>query len=364
MRRPPKRGKRSRPPRKVRNVFSGVPSQKSGKKADKHKPLRSRPARRRNTETGLEGLWGFFLPGREIAIEGIYPCGRPRSTPEYEKMKVREIALRIICDVGELRARVDPTGYKDWSGVHDRRSEQRGPDVMPDFVGHTHSSDETIGQDAADQPLVESQKLLSEERESAAEALAFIGKLTASHLESLYWNEKQRPLLQAVAARCSLWPVNLGVRFRAEKQQASVTRKAFADSYIKELNLNRQSTMPNDHMGGRDEVSPFTIAAKTLYQGLQFLRAGCFGTLGNSWEGRVLALPLPMTLSSASQWWAVAKELLDDCWKNAPHRFEPYTKHLNISELSAKTPSESVKKSRVIDNAMKEAFKALARPDM
>jgi hypothetical protein len=70
-----------------------------------------------------------------------------------------------------------------------------------------------------------------------------------------------------------------------------------------------------------------------------------------------------MTKSNAAIWWKVAKVYLYERWDKAQEEFEPLIKHLRL-KLSTKTPWKSRIKTRVIDNDLKDAFLALAQPDL
>jgi hypothetical protein len=71
-----------------------------------------------------------------------------------------------------------------------------------------------------------------------------------------------------------------------------------------------------------------------------------------------------MTKGNVAAWWGVAKLYLDETWENEKSEFDPLIVHLKVQQVSAKYPHKSQIKSRVIDNALKEAFEALARPDL
>jgi hypothetical protein len=118
-------------------------------------------------------------------------------------------------------------------------------------------------------------------------------------------------------------------------------------------------------------VSPFKLAAEELYTKLLMLRDDpkrhVWFPKVTRWAKRSFALRVPMTKSSASDWWKVAKVYLYERWDKAQEEFKPLIEHLGIKypiELSSKMPYESNIKSRVIDNSLKDAFIALARPDL
>ena len=74
-----------------------------------------------------------------------------------------------------------------------------------------------------------------------------------------------------------------------------------------------------------------------------------------------------MTKRNSQDWWEVAKIYLYERWDKAQEEFKPLIRHLGFKypiQLSNKTPYESNIKSRVIDNSLKDAFIALALPDL
>ena len=74
-----------------------------------------------------------------------------------------------------------------------------------------------------------------------------------------------------------------------------------------------------------------------------------------------------MTKRNSQDWWEVAKIYLYERWDKAQEEFEPLIKHVGFEYpilLSGSWPYESMIKSRVIDNGLKEAFMALARHDL
>lgn len=84
------------------------------------------------------------------------------------------------------------------------------------------------------------------------------------------------------------------------------------------------------------------------------------------WAKR-FAVAVPMTKRNSQDWWEVAKIYLYERWDKAQEEFKPLIRHLGFKypiQLSSKTPYESNIKSRVIDNSLKDAFIALARPDL
>ena len=143
-----------------------------------------------------------------------------------------------------------------------------------------------------------------------------------------------------------------------------ITRLAFARNYLIELELNSHCDFPSAQ--GSGSHSPFRLAAEELYTTMLMLKHYCFPEL-TPWVKRLFALTVPMTNRNSQYWWEVARIFLYERWDKAQEEFKPLIKHLGLKypiQLSSKTPYESNIKSRVIDNGLKGAFMALARPDL
>ena len=216
--------------------------------------------------------------------------------------------------------------------------------------------------------LEEYQRLLPQflEREPrhAAIEFALIAKQAASYLE--YLSDKRGALMKEIAAKSDLWPVNLGLRVKVVKGEPvrEITRLAFARNYLIELDLNSQCDFPSAQ--GSGSHSPFRLAAEELYTKMLMLKHYCFPEV-TPWVKRLFALTVPMTKRNSQDWWKVAKIYLYERWDKAQEEFKPLIKHLGFKypiQLSSKMPYESNIKSRVIDNNLKDAFIALARPDL
>ena len=123
--------------------------------------------------------------------------------------------------------------------------------------------------------------------------------------------------------------------------------------------------MPTGRRGGAEQTSPITLAAESLYTQLLLLKGANPGAFveNTQWARRLRALPVPMTRTTAARWWNAAKVLLYERWEGARAEFAPLEKHLGL-QLSSKFPYDSSIKTRVIDNALKEAFCSLARLDL
>ncbi len=347
------------------------------KKPSKQKP--SQPKRGRNTrraQTGVHEDFKFFLGG-EAAVAGVMHYKPPRRAREYQGMEVHEIVRRIMNDIGELRARAYPSASDEWAqsgSTLERRlpitykdrlrtvlKETVAESLCPGLMARVCSPDQVIREAALKEYNERLGKLVSDEPKAAASGLAFIGKEAALYLENL--SAKRSALMRKVAADLDLWPVNLGLKTRASKtgeHRQTVTRKKFADGYIKGLGLNFTCKWPTGHAGGAAEVSPFKLAVESLYRLLLLLKHS--GSLAferpTPWATTLFDLPPAMTKSNASRWWGVAKVYLDEQWEKHRPKFEPLIKHRGLSS-SKKTPSEI--KSMVIDDSLKKAFLGLSR---
>ena len=210
------------------------------------------------------------------------------------------------------------------------------------------------------------QQFLEHEPRHAANAFAFITQQAASYLENLF--VKRSTLMKETAAKYDLWPVNLRLRAKRVKGKLAyeVTRQAFARDYLTQLELNSQCDFPSSDRGA-ESMSPFKLAANKLYIKMLLLKDDPHGRVYFSkitpWAKRLFALTVPMTKSNSQDWWEVAKVYLYERWEKAQKEFTPLIKHLRL-ELSSKVPYESVIRSRVIDNSLRDAFIALARPDL
>lgn len=341
---------------------------------------------RQKSETGIdEGMDRFFLGG-EWKIAGFMHIKPPRWTREYEKMRVRDLVRRIQDDLEELLARAYPTYTEEWqqrfapnywrkfSVSYESRlrcviSQSIAEELRPGLWERITSQNETVSRKARDEYQQFLQQFLEREPRRAANAFAFITKQTATYLENLF--VKRDALMKDIAARYDLWPVNLGLRIKKVKGKPAyeVTRQAFARDYLTQLGLNSQGDFPSARGGG--SYSPFGLAAGELYTKMLILKDDpqrhVWFPKVTPWAKRLFALTVPMTEHDSLDWWNVAKVYLYERWDKAQKEFKPLIKHLGFKypiELSKKTPYESNIKSRVIDNGLKDAFMALARPDL
>jgi hypothetical protein len=362
--------------------------------AQKHMKKRiSRRKRRRNEkdrETGIsEGMARFFVGG-ECKIAGFMHVKPPRWTKEYREMEVTDLVQRIQDDIEELLARAYPTYNKEWAQRFDPNYLRRLPHAY-DYEDYLRcglnksvaeelrrglweriiSQDTATSRQARDEYEQLLQQFFESEPRHAASALVFIGKEVATYLEYLFI--KRNALIRDVAAKYDLWPVNLGIQ---EKEVKGVTRSElqrvqFARDYFVELGLNSQCNFPSGHRSGAEHrISPFRLAAEELYRKMLLLKDDSFRHWSKKvapWAKQLFALTVPMTKRNWPAWWKVAKVYLYERWDQAKEEFKPLIEHLDFKypiEPSSKTPYESNIKSRVIDNSLKDAFIALARPDL
>jgi hypothetical protein len=349
------------------------------KKRPLHRQLRKKM---KKSLTGIEdGMDRFFVGGERKIAGFMHVSFGPRLTEKYEKIRATDLVRRIKDDLQELFARAYPTAmeeshqriapnYRRESGItYESRllystNQSVAEELCRGLWERITSPDKTVSCKA----LEEYQRLLPQflEREPryAAVWFAYIAKQAASYLE--YLSDKRGALMKEIAAKSDLWPVNLGLKVRVVKGQPirEITRLGFARNYLIELELNSQCDFPSAQ--GRRSHSPFRLAAEELYTTMLMLKNVDFPKL-TPWAKRLFALAVPMTKRNSQDWWKVAKIYLYERWDKAQEEFKPLIRHLGFKypiQLSSKTPYESNIKSRVIDNSLKEAFIALARPDL
>jgi len=342
----------------------------------------------KDTETGIDrGMDRYFLGG-EWKILGFVHIKPPRWTREYEEMRVRDLVRRIQDDLEELLARAYPTYHEEWAQRFAPNYWRKFPITYEGYLRcvvnksvaeelqhglweRIISPDETTSRKAAREYHRLLQQFLREEPKRAANALAFLTTTATAFLENLF--VKRTALMKEIARTCDLWPVNLGLQRKRVKRKLTyqLARLACARHYLIQLGLNSKCDFPSSPRGGAKSVSPFRLAATELYTKLLMLKQDpkrhVWFPKVTRWAKRLFALPVPMTKSSGSDWWKVAKVYLYERWDKAQEEFKPLIEHLGIKypiELSSKMPYESNIKSRVIDNSLKDAFIALARPDL
>ena len=266
-------------------------------------------------QTGLLDDWKFFSGGSALISGDMHWW--PAYENDYERVAVHQIFWRIKNDVEELfnRARI---------------------------------------QEAVD-------------ADEAVAALASAGTTTAQYLENLFVKRRER--ITKVAARSAVWPVNLSLRKRwvETKTEVSLDRKTFALEYLTGIRLGESCKYPTRHDSGAERISPLRLAAEDLYRQMMIIKelgTPAFEEL-TPWYKAIMELPIPMATSNAHNWWKVAKVFLDERWRKAPHEFDVIVDYLRL-RLSSKCRYKSASriKSRVIDNDLKKAFRALARPEL
>jgi hypothetical protein len=344
--------------------------------------------KRKKSATGIdEGMDRFFVGG-EWQIAGFMHIKPPRWTREYEKLRVRDLVRRIQDDIEELLARAYSTYTEEWQQKFAPNYWRQFPIT---YEGHLRCVinqsiaeelcrglwERIISQDkkVSCKACEEYQRLLGQFLESepryAANALAFLAQKATAYLAHLF--VKRPALTKEIAKTLNLWPVNLGLRVKVVKGKPvrEITRLAFARNYLTELELNSQCDFPSAQGSGTGADSPFRLAAEELYTKMLMLkddpqRHVWFPKL-TPWAKRLFALTVPMTKRNSAEWWNVAKIYLYERWDKAQKEFKPLIKHLGFKypiQLSSKVPYESMVKSRVIDNDLKDAFLGLARPDL
>jgi hypothetical protein len=340
---------------------------------------------RKKSETGIdEGMDQFFVGG-EWQIAGLMHIKPPRWTGEYERMAIKNLVRRIQNDVEELLARACPNHYAEWaqkfapaywrkfSMTYEPRlasvvDESIAESLSPGLMQRIRSPSASERQRAVAEYKRLAAQLIRQEPKLAANALAFVARTATQHLEHLF---SRRPaLIKEIARKRALWPVNLGVRVKVVKGKPvrEVTGLSLARNYVLELELNSPGDFPSTHSRA---ASPFRLAAEGLYWKMLMLkdhpREHVWFSRVTPWAKQLFALTVPMTNGNSLQWWKVAKVYLYERWDKAQEEFKPLIKRLGFKypiQLSSKIPFESVIKSRVIDNDLKDAFLSLARRDL
>jgi len=333
-------------------------------------------------ETGIDNGMAHFFLGGENKIAGFMHYKPPRWAEEYQKMRVSDLLRRIQDDLDELLARAYPNYFYEWQQkfapnyfpmTYERRlrtviHESIAESLCPGLMQRIRSKDNHVRKPALMEYARLVDRLLTDEPKHAANALAFITKSMATYLENLF--VKRNALMREVAGKYDLWPVNLGLKDRIVKgeMRREVQRREFARDYLIELGLNSEPRFPSGHASGaQPKTSPFKLAAEELYTKMLMLKDDPKRHVEfpkvTPWAKRLFALTVPMTKSNAADWWQAAKIYLYERWDKAQEEFEPLIKRLSLT-LSSKTPYPSTIKTRVVDNALKEAFEALAQSDL
>ncbi len=310
MKKPARKGKRA-----AKCSTSSAASEREAQRISNHDAIPQSPVKRdKRIHTGLVDDWKFFLGGSS-KIAGTMRCRQPYIN-EYEQIESHQLSMRIIKDADEL-----------FSRAHGAKGD---------------------------------------EGRVAAAQLAHTGVTIASYLEHLCFKRSQR--MAEVAVHSNLWPVNVGLKRRRMKGQIKVSPTRTLRvvlTRLTELGLGELCEYPCKHETGAESISPVTLAAEdVLTQIIVIKKCGriAFKQV-TPWYDALMKLPLPMTISSFENWWKVTKMFLYERWEKAEHEFEPLKTHLGL-ELSNEYPYNSSIKSRIIDNALKEAMRGLAKRDL
>ena len=200
------------------------------------------------------------------------------------------------------------------------------------------------------------------EFENAAQDLAAVATAGASFLEDLARTDAKPDIILA-AARKTTWPVNLRLGVKRKKGELCPTFES-ADKvkdYLISIRLGESPERILKHVQD-PEANPFKRAAEMLVQALlDWREKGMFraGQWDNPWARELVSLDYPMTAANVGRWWAVAKLWMDEQWESNRDLFRPLIKHLKLDNPQY---TESMVKSRVIDDSLKKAFKALVAP--
>ena len=301
------------------------------------------------------------LGNREV--EHIHaPHGRA-----YESITTEAIFERIESDIMELVARVFHLSIDRWvaeppmMAEFEVRMEQAKRDQETRaLIAKGLSSGKKREREKADKLRRELNARDAEEARRAAVFLAEIGRTTASRLESL--SNERFELVRSIAGRFANWPVNLGLEKPTKRSKRSLTGKEDVEDYLRRLGVNSESFWPRTEFPQKVAESPFGLAALQVYEGLRVIQSNPARWFSDEadrtpWEKKLLDLPVPMTEETADDWWAVAKVLIDHKWKFNHADFATLIKHLDLDNPKFKP---ALVKSRVADDSLKKAFKALA----
>jgi len=345
--------------------------------------------RRRKQKTGADPDQKPFL-GLGYESQGFMIRSFPRASHDYTQMLVSEISNRIQDDIEELVARAYPTSLEEWakkfapvwwrshSGGFSRCryiTEKLANRLRRGLWEEINSKERETAKKAQEECAQLLTKYYAAEPKYAASALAFMVNKAASYLEALSVDRAE--LMREVAKGFQLWPVNMGLHAKVtnndgkRKIAMALTRRDFAERYLKELGVNTESQWLESAYTGRGKRSPFHIAATRLHNDLlmmkreprrYFLKQGKRGWAPNitSWAKTLIALPEPMTKANAGYWWKVAKVWVDEQWEaNREDSFGALIKYLKLND---KRFTPSIVKRRVVDDSLKKAYVTLAVP--
>lgn len=305
-----------------------------------------------------------FLLGSDYVLKGWMPVPRPYKY-EYEKMSVPQIAKRIREDLNELIARAYTDRQMFADGEEQRLTGQNSNLSNLEIKKQAAQFAEWIlNVERIQKENIEKIRKISptpsretaEDEKRAAKSLAYIVKHGATCLEYLF--VRRSALMREVAEKNDLWPVNLGLKAKKVNGRIrnELTRRRFASDYLTELGLNTKCNWPSHDCTGAEDKTPFWYAARELYTTLlQFKQHPEWYSIdATKWKKDLMALTEPMTKRTFPQWWKVAKVFLDEEWTISRENFKPLIQHLKIKG------KQSVEKTRVVDQSLRDAFYALA----
>lgn len=282
------------------------------------------------------------------------------------------LAQRIMEDIEVLLRRANR--------VHHRRAVPEPPAPHPPDYKFYLRRDDSISPVPANWDTAHVRFAIWFRRQLAAMHLAEIGTDVARRLELLAAQQPQ--LVKSVAQRRTDWPVNLHLSKADINGKRSLLRSETAKEYLSAIELNVFSHAPHDVSAFA--VKPrkpktFSIAAEQVVKHLRFLRNNTDVWLPHrassgedrrvaiaeipEWVTHLMALREPITESNVPDWWAVAKEFLDEVLRLNPVAFKPlfdlrrewaYPDGIE----SAYTPAAL--HSRVINDDLRKAFFSLA----
>jgi hypothetical protein len=338
----------------------------------------------------------LFL-GLDYEYQGFMHIQPPRNCPEYEQMTVVEITTRIKHDTEELLARAYPSYGKEWANkfgskwcrgiahldprgfcppISEGYGERFAENLRKGLWQDLHSPEDSTRQKAHEEFHYLLKPFTEKESRDAANALAYLAIDAARWMENL--SVKRAEVIQEVAKNHDLWPVNLGVRKRVSRNGGKgqlthvITRLDFAKEYLNRLGVGSNCKLPSTESTGAKPQSLFRLAAQRLLVDLLLMKSdpSFFFKKKTPWMRKLVALPEPMTKAHVGKWWAVAKQLVDEQWKANPRFFAPLIKSCGTWQqdirgkrrvpITDARRGSSEKKSKVIDQRLKEAFETLA----
>ena len=202
------------------------------------------------------------------------------------------------------------------------------------------------------------EELFARKDADAVWQLARVAELATERLEIL---SRQNPtLVKPVAEQMTEWPVNLSLD-RAKRVQ----RLKVAKTYIKDLNVNANPLLVSTKRSGRDNESPYQCAARILHGHLNRLRNGSFKTKRKTlWLKKLKKLD-SLSPETVKDWWELGQQWLKLVWMLEwpnPRSFERLIDRAEeVLPYNPKLDNSSDIAREVIDNRLKQAFKALAK---